>query len=89
MRKWSDVRESIKSISREEKEEIAAAAKLTAQLVMRREQLGMTQRQLAEKTGIKQAAIARIEMNGAIPRIDTLYRLSKGLDLKIKLVPSK
>lgn len=46
-----DVKENIKSNCREEKE-IAATVELTAQLIMRREQLEIIQRQSAEKTGM-------------------------------------
>lgn len=86
MRTWSDVRGKIKSISEEEKEEIELSAKLVAQLIARREELGLSQRQLSIKSGLKQAAIARLERNNAIPRIDTFARLSKSLGLEIQLV---
>lgn len=40
-----------------------------------RRRAGLTQRQLAAKTGVKQSAIARIESGRVVPRIDTLDRL--------------
>ncbi len=86
MKTWADVRGRIKSISEEEKEEIKLAANLVAQLINRREELGLSQRQLSVKSGIKQAAIARLESHNAIPRIDTFARLSKSLGLEIRLV---
>lgn len=86
MRTWSDVRGKIKSITDEEKSEIELTAKLVSQLIDRREELGLSQRQLAEKSGIKQTAIARLERYNVVPRIDTLARLSKPLGLEVKLV---
>jgi transcriptional regulator with XRE-family HTH domain len=46
----------------------------------------MTQAQLAEATGLKQSAIARIEGARVIPRIDTIYLLVKTLGLKLDIV---
>lgn len=40
-----------------------------------RRRAGLTQRQLAERTGVAQPAIARIEAGRVSPRIDTLDRL--------------
>ena len=44
-----------------------------------RKALGMTQRQLAEKTGIDQAVISRIESGKANPTLDTLDTLVEGI----------
>lgn len=45
----------------------------------RRKAQGMTQRDLAEKTGIDQAAISRIESGRANPTLNTLDALAKGV----------
>lgn len=86
MQKWSDVRTNIKSLTENENDEIELAVQLVATIIKRRQELGLTQRQLAYKTGIKQSAIARFESLGAVPRIDTLCKLSKSLGLEVKLV---
>lgn len=86
MKKWSDVRNNIQALSDLEKEEIRLAAELVAKIIERRTEIGWTQRQLAEQSGVKQSAIARFESFAVIPRIDTLYRLLKPLGLKIKLI---
>jgi transcriptional regulator with XRE-family HTH domain len=51
-------------------------------LALRREKLELTQKQLAERTGIKQPMIARIE-HGQMPTAPTLQRLAKGLKISI------
>jgi len=63
-------------------------ALLGAEIAQRRRDLGMTQRELAERTGIDQAQISRIEQGRATPTIDTLEALAKGVGraLLIKLV---
>jgi ribosome-binding protein aMBF1 (putative translation factor) len=43
---------------------------------------GLTQRQLAEKMGVKQPFIARLEKPGAYPTVRTLQKLAKALGLK-------
>jgi len=50
---------------------------------------GLTQRDLAERAGTSQPAIARIESGLASPTLSTLERLAAaaGYDIKISLVP--
>jgi transcriptional regulator with XRE-family HTH domain len=79
---WADYKKHITSLDQEELEQI----ELVAQLIIRRKKLGLTQRDLAEKTGLKQTAIARLEREGAIPRLDTLEKVSKALGLRVALV---
>ena len=50
-----------------------------------RKSSGLTQKQLAERTGIAQADISRIETGEANPSLNTLKRLASGMDMKLKL----
>lgn len=52
---------------------------------------GLTQKQLAEKTGIAQADISKLENGSANPSLRTLRRLAAGMGMRIKLefVPAK
>ena len=54
-----------------------------------REERDMTQKQLAEATGINQADISRLESGTANPSLRTLKRLAAGMDmaLKVEFVP--
>ncbi len=61
---------------------------IIVQLINRRLELGITQRQLAAKSEIKQPMIARIEKFESIPRIDTVVKLADALGLKI-IISSK
>ena len=45
----------------------------------------MTQKELAEKTGIRQSNISRIENGSASPTIDTLARIAAGLRKQLKI----
>ena len=78
--------------SKEEKEYLLEQEKISAliiSMVSRRLELNMTQRDLAEKTGIKQPMIARIERMDSIPRLDTLVKLFTALDLNLTTVIEK
>ena len=45
----------------------------------------MTQKELAEKTGIRQSNISRIENGSGSPTIDTLARIAAGLGKQLKI----
>ncbi|KLU62313.1 DNA-binding transcriptional repressor PuuR [Peptococcaceae bacterium CEB3] len=83
MKRWEDVKRNIRSLSATEKEEIEFAAAIVSQLVNRRHELGLSQHDLAEASGLKQSAIARMETLGYLPQPDTLYKITKILGLKI------
>lgn len=52
-----------------------------------RRRAGLTQRALAEATGVAQPTIARIETGNEIPRVDTLARLLEGCGERLEAVP--
>ena len=54
-------------------------------LIKSREMLGITQKQLANKVGIYQADISKIERGLANPSVSTLKRLADGLDVEIRI----
>ncbi len=58
---------------------------LAADLIETREQMGMTQMQLAEETGIYQADISKIERGLANPSLSTLQRLADGMNAELKI----
>lgn len=56
------------------------AVELGAMVRARREALGLTQSELAERVGTRQPAIARLEAGGSVPSIDLLDRVALALD---------
>ena len=46
-----------------------------------RKKCNMTQKELAEKTGIDQSDISKIERGSANPSLSTLKRLAEGMDM--------
>jgi HTH-type transcriptional regulator / antitoxin HipB len=57
---------------------------------LRREELGWSQRQLAERAGMTQPGIARFEAGGTTPTLPLLERLAAalGLTLNVSLAPA-
>ncbi len=50
-----------------------------------RKQCNMTQKELAERTGIDQSDISKIETGNANPALSTLKRLADGMNMILKL----
>lgn len=53
-------------------------------IVSERIKQGLSQKELAERTGLKQSAIARMERLQVMPRIDTVVKVANELGIKIK-----
>ena len=85
VRTWDQSRHEITSIRDVEKQEILQMAQLVARIIERRQALGLTQQQLAERAGLKQAAVARLESATTMPRVDTLLRVSNSLNMQLSL----
>jgi len=56
---------------------------------MAREEVGLSQRELADRAGVAQSEIARIENGKREPSIPTLQRIlaGAGLELRLRLAP--
>lgn len=50
-----------------------------------RKKCNLTQKELAERTGINQADISKIETGNANPALSTLKKLAEGMDMVLKL----
>lgn len=62
------------------------AGDIIAQLIIERHNQGLTQNELAEKAGLTQSAIARLEKLDALPRLDTILKVVNALGLELILV---
>lgn len=76
-------------LSNSERAEIEFEVALIGKLIEAREECGMSQKQLADLTGLKQPAIARLENLKAIPKIDTLFKLLDPLGYTLAIVPKE
>jgi ribosome-binding protein aMBF1 (putative translation factor) len=74
-------------VSPAERERIHFEVSLIGKMIEAREEKGLSQRELAEISGLKQPAIARLESMKATPQIDTLFKVLQPLGYTIKIVP--
>jgi len=56
------------------------------ELVRTRIKKGLSQKELAEKAGLKQPAIGRMESGDTVPNLKTICKVAGALDLQIKAV---
>jgi len=83
---WEDFRKTL-NITPEEEAVIQLEKELIEATIRAREEAKMSQRDLAEKAGMKQSAIARIEKMKVSPSVDTLNHLLFQLGYRLKIVP--
>lgn len=74
-------------VSKAEKAQIEFEVALIGKIIEAREEKGMSQRDLAEISGIKQPAIARLESMKNTPQIDTLFKILNPLGYTLSIVP--
>ena len=92
MRTWNDYKKHVKSISDEDKknmEEIEELAAIVGTMIERRNELGLSQRDLAAMCNIPQSSVARIESCRTTPKIDTLLKIFGQLGLQFSVTPAK
>ncbi len=86
MRTWEDYKNHVKGtdeVSKKEIEEIEALASIVSAIIDKRNEMGLSQRDLAELCGIPQSSVARIETFKTTPNVETLIKLLQPLGLKL------
>jgi DNA-binding XRE family transcriptional regulator len=84
---YSDYMNDETKVSPADRERIDFEISLIGKMVEAREEKGLSQRELAELSGVKQPAIARLESLKATPQIDTLFKVLHPLGYTIEIVP--
>lgn len=74
-------------VSDAEREQINFQVALIGKMIEAREQKGLSQRELAELSGVKQPAIARMESMKSTPQIDTLFKILAPLGYTLSITP--
>lgn len=84
-RTWSDLRaERLARPGAQDAYEQAARAFYLGEEVRRlRTEQGLSQRELAQRTGVPQSVIARLEAGGVEPRLSTLDRVAQALGVRL------
>ncbi len=90
MATWQDYKKYVKSIDEDNRHQMEAIEMMTEvvnAMVHRRNELGLTQKQLAELCDMPQSSVARIETFKTSPTLETLMKLMDKLHLRLSLVP--
>ena len=89
MRTWEDYKKDAKEINptiKQDIEEMEVLAAIVSAIIERRNELGLSQRELAEICGLPHSSIARIESCTVKPKVETLIKIMKPLGLTLSAV---
>lgn len=86
---FSDYLNDKSKVSEVERAQIEFETALIGKVIEAREAKGLSQRELAEISGVKQPAIARLESMRSTPQIDTLFKVLSPLGYTLSIVPIK
>ncbi len=88
---WNEYKNQVKSsdpLGKEIIEEAEMEAAIISAIIQQRGALGLSQRDLAALCGIPQSSVARIESSKITPRLDTLLKILKQLNLTLIVTPA-
>ena len=86
MKTWDSYKDHVKKVgpgTKRDIEEMENIAAIVSKMVEKRNDLGITQRDLAAMCGIPQSSVARIESFQTTPNLDTLLKIMQPLGLKL------
>lgn len=89
MKTWENYKDHVKTVDANTSVDIKVAeniASIVGAMIDKRNELGITQRQLAEMCGIPQSSVARIESYKTTPNLDTLLKIMQPLGLTLSVV---
>jgi len=85
--KWADARKELDSLSQEDWDEIQLKVDIIREILASRKEEGLTQKELEERSGVKQTFIARLENNRMDPQLTTVLRILRPLGKTLAVVP--
>ena len=88
MTNWEEYKEHIRATDPREAKIINETEMLSpviGEMIVRRQELGLNQRELAERCGVPQSTIARMESGAVTPKLDTLIKVCRELGLRLKV----
>jgi len=89
MRNWNDYKEYVKNIDSDSYKTLSDMeehAQLISAIIKQRNELGLSQRDLAAICGMPQSSVARIESLQTSPNLATLLKLLRPLGLRLTLI---
>ena len=92
MKTWNDYKEHVKAVdsaARADVEEAERLAAIVGAMIEKRNELGLSQRELASMCGMPQSSVARIESYKTTPNLETLLKIMQPLGLSLAVVSAK
>jgi ribosome-binding protein aMBF1 (putative translation factor) len=88
LEKWSDVKKKLlsDSLTRKSYDNLEFEFKIYEAIIEARFKKNLSQRELADKIGIAQSALARFESGRTNPTLSFLKKITSGLGLKITIL---
>ncbi|MBO5336499.1 MAG: helix-turn-helix transcriptional regulator [Lachnospiraceae bacterium] len=89
MKNWNDYKEYVKNIDSDSYKTLSdmeEQAQLISAIIKQRNELGLSQRDLAAICGMPQSSVARIESLQTSPNLATLLKLLRPLGLKLTII---
>ena len=86
MTNWDEYKEHVRATDPKAAkiiDETEMLSPIIAEMIIRRKELGLNQRELAEKCGIPQSTIARMESGAVTPKLETLLKVCRELGLRL------
>ena len=86
MTNWDEYKEHVRTtdpVAAKIIDETEMLSPIIAEIIIRRKELGLNQRELAERCGVPQSTIARMESGAVTPKIETLVKVCRELGLKL------
>ena len=87
---WDDYKDHVRKTDPEAARTLdvgVGLADVICAMIIRRQELGMTIEQLAEKSGVSVSTIKRIENGSVSPNVETLIHVLKALGLMLTVKP--
>lgn len=84
---WREVRDTFLAEPEVQQayQELAPRFAIVRELIALREQRGWSQRELADRAGMKQPQLARLETGQVEPKLDTLQRLATAMGCRVRV----
>ena len=86
MTNWEEYKEHVRATDPEAAkiiDETEILSPIIAEMIIRRQELKLNQRELAERCGVPQSTIARMESGAVTPKLETLVKVCRELGLKL------
>ena len=88
MRTWKNYKDHVRAINEEARrnmEEIEEISDIVSSIIRRRQKLGISQCTFAKRCGLPLSSVSCIETFKTMPKLDTLIKLTRALDLKLRV----